>query len=136
MASTSNVRDPNTLANYNCFLTSHVVANLDIDFDKRSLSGNVLLSLKCRDKSEKPDILLDTSYLDIEGVKLDGEKAEYELLARVEPYGSALKITMEPNHGKDDIDLDVGLPQYSNISRIFSPSLRCTTLVVHVQRRS
>lgn len=110
MASTGNVRDPNTLANYKSFLTSHVVANLNIDFDKRSLSGNVVLSLKCCDESERPDIFLDTSHLDIEGVKLDGEKAEYELLARVEPYGSALKIKMKPDHTKDNVDLDVGLP--------------------------
>ena len=107
MASLSNMRDPNTLANYNFYRTTHTIVNLDIDFDKRSLSGNVILSLKSHNMIERPDLLLDTSHLDIGDVKLDGEKAEYELLARVEPYGSALRIKMKPDHAKEEIGLDV-----------------------------
>lgn len=107
MASLSNIRDPNTLANYNVYRTTHTIANLDIDFDKRCLSGNVVLNLKCHNPIERPDILLDTSHLDIGDVKLDGEKAEYELHARVEPYGSALRIKVTPDHAKEEISLDV-----------------------------
>ena len=95
------------MANYNCYRTTHIIANLDIDFDKRFLSGNVVLNLKCHNLVERPDILLDTSHLDIGDVKLDGEKTEYELLPRVEPYGSALRIKVKPDHAKEQISLNV-----------------------------
>ena len=122
MASSNNMRDPNTLANYDCYRTTHTVTNFDIDFDKRCLSGNVILSLKCQNLVEKPDILLDTSHLDIGGVKLDGEKAEYELLTRVEPYGSALRIKVKPDHAKEEIGLDVSCePSFTSHEAIVVP---------------
>ena len=39
-------RDPNTLSNYDDVRTTHVVASLEIDFEKKRLIGNVLLNLK------------------------------------------------------------------------------------------
>jgi leukotriene-A4 hydrolase len=53
-------RDPNTLSNYNNFLTSHVVANFDIDFKKRTLEGSVQLSLKSITEAESDEIILDS----------------------------------------------------------------------------
>ena len=112
MAFTSSLRDPNTLANYNAYRTSHIVANLNIDFEGNSLAGNVVLSLKCQSKIEYPPIVLDTSHLAIENVQLDGEQADFKLCARVEPYGSALEVKVPPNYGTDDVKLDVGLMLY------------------------
>ena len=105
MTTAIQARDPNTLSNYSCFRTTHTVANFDIDFERKNLSGNVVLKLKCLNKTDKPDeILLDTSYLDIEGVHVDGSPAEYELKSRVEPYGSVLSIK---SSDKDHFELDV-----------------------------
>ena len=102
------MRDPNTQSNYSSFLTTHTVANLDIDFEKKTLSGNVILHLKSLNNSDSPDILLDTSYLDVGGVLFNGKPAKWELESRVEPYGSALRIKLEPDFEKDDLQLDVG----------------------------
>ena len=107
MTPTIQARDPNTLSNYSCFLATHTVANFDIDFEKKNLSGNVVLSLKRLNKTERLDIVLDTSYLDVEGVQLDGSPAEYELQSRVEPYGSALRIKSGSGSDQEDVELDV-----------------------------
>ncbi|KAL8796372.1 MAG: hypothetical protein Q9195_001279 [Heterodermia aff. obscurata] len=111
MTATIQARDPNTLSNYSHFLTTHTVANLDIDFEKKILSGNVVLNLKCLNKTENPDIiLLDTSWLDIEGVQVNGSPAEYDLQSRIEPYGSALSIKCGSGSDKEDVELDVHTP--------------------------
>jgi len=39
-------RDPSTLSNYNVWRTKHITANLEIDFTKKRLWGNVVLKLK------------------------------------------------------------------------------------------
>ena len=107
MAAPLQARDPNTLSNYSCFLTTHTVANFDIDFENKNLSGNVVLSLKCINKIGNLDIVLDTSYLDIEGVQVDGSPAVYELHSRVEPYGSALRINSGLGSDQENVELDV-----------------------------
>ncbi|KAL8972791.1 MAG: hypothetical protein Q9183_000355 [Haloplaca sp. 2 TL-2023] len=104
-------RDPNTLSNYNNFLTTHTTAKLDIDFEKKRLVGNVVLKLKSISDAETKDILLDTSYLDIEHIKIKGQTLSgWQLLPRFEPYGSPLKISLEEEVEKDqsfEIDIDI-----------------------------
>ncbi|KAI4133240.1 MAG: hypothetical protein LQ338_000298 [Usnochroma carphineum] len=104
-------RDPNTLSNYNNFLTKHTVANFDIDFENKRLSGNVILKLQSISDPGSKEILLDTSNLDIKNVGLKGETlSQWQLLPRLEPYGSALKITVEktPEKGQFlEIDIQV-----------------------------
>ena len=39
-------RDPSTLSNYNAWQTKHITVNLEIDFTKKRLWGNVVLKLK------------------------------------------------------------------------------------------
>ncbi|KAI9702515.1 MAG: hypothetical protein M1836_000995 [Candelina mexicana] len=87
-------RDPNTLSNYNNFQTTHTIANLGIDFHKKRLVGNVILDLKSITDAETRDIVLDTSHLDVRDVKVDGNPQDWELLSRLEPYGSALRIRL------------------------------------------
>ena len=101
-------RDPNTLSNYNNFLTTHTVANLSIDFDKRCISGNVLLRLKSTTDAATKEILLDTSYLSVKNVAVSGRAYKWELLSRFEPYGSALKIILENGVGNgESLDVDI-----------------------------
>lgn len=88
-------RDPNTLSNYNNFLTTHTTVNFSIDFEKKIIGGNVALTLKSITDAAANEILLDTSFLSVKDVTLDGKSPEWKLLPRFEPYGSALKITLE-----------------------------------------
>ena len=39
-------RDPSTFSNYNTWRTKHITVNLEIDFTKKILWGNVVLKLK------------------------------------------------------------------------------------------
>jgi leukotriene-A4 hydrolase len=112
-------RDPNTLSNYNKWLTAHTTANLEIQFDQQRLSGNVVLTLKSLSDSATKDILLDTSHLDISDIRVNDKSAEWELLPRMEPYGSALKIS-----------LDSGLPADQTVEVLMqiSTTKSCTAL--------
>ncbi|KAI9879447.1 MAG: hypothetical protein M1830_008494 [Pleopsidium flavum] len=87
-------RDPNTLSNYNNFLTTHTTANFDIDFKQKRLVGNVVLDLKSITNAETEEVILDTSYLEINDVKVEGTTPKWSLLSRFEPYGSALSIKL------------------------------------------
>ncbi|KAL8906049.1 MAG: hypothetical protein Q9207_002279 [Kuettlingeria erythrocarpa] len=115
MASTSTTihtpRDPNTLSNYNNFLTKHTTANFSIDFEKKKLSGNVILKLESINDSETKDILLDTSHLDIKDINITGASISgWQLLPRLEPYGSALKISIEEEAKKGQVvEVDIQL---------------------------
>lgn len=88
-------RDPNTLSNYQAWRSRHITANFEIDFDNKRLAGNVTTQIVSKTKAETREILLDTSYLDISEVKVNGQTAQWELLPRFEAYGSALKIVLE-----------------------------------------
>jgi len=101
-------RDPNTLSNYNNFLTTHTTANFAIDFEQKTLIGNVILNLKSVTDAETKEILLDTSHLDVHGVKVDGEGSKWNLLPRFEPYGSVLKIELEKGvQNAKSVEIDV-----------------------------
>lgn len=88
-------RDPNTLSNYNNWISTHITANFEVFFDQKKLAGNVIHQLKSITHCESQDILLDTNFLDIEGVAVDGKASKWELLPRLEPYGTALKIKLD-----------------------------------------
>lgn len=88
-------RDPNTLSNYNNFLTIHTTVNFNIDFEKKNIGGKVALTLKSITDAAAKEILLDTSFLNVKDVVLDGKTAKWELLPRFEPYGSVLKIVLQ-----------------------------------------
>jgi len=55
-------RDPNTLSNYNNFRTKHVTANLEIDFERKRLMGNVVLRMKSCTHGESGKVVLDSRY--------------------------------------------------------------------------
>ena len=89
------IRDPNTLSNYGHFLTTHTVVRLAIDFDSRKVSGDVVLKLKSITDATSKEIVLDTSYLVVEDVTIEGRNSTWRLSSRSEPYGSALRINLE-----------------------------------------
>ena len=104
----SRLRDPNTLSNYDQFLTVHTAASLSIDFEQKILTGNVTLNLIPVGDSKSTEIILDTSFLQIQDVKVDGQASSWELLPRAEPYGSALKTTFkEPPRESENVVVKV-----------------------------
>ncbi|TGZ83910.1 leukotriene A-4 hydrol [Ascodesmis nigricans] len=83
--------DPNTLSNHNSIRTVNTSLHVALDFEKQLVSGAVTLLMEAVDEGVK-EIVLDTSYLDIRKVIVDGAESKWKLEERKEPYGSALKI--------------------------------------------
>ncbi|KAF2792179.1 leukotriene A-4 hydrolase [Melanomma pulvis-pyrius CBS 109.77] len=103
-------RDPNTLSNYHNFVTRNTSATFDIDFDKKILKGGVVLTLESLTNKESKEIILDTSFLDISNVKVEGKEIEWEVKERTEPYGSPLVIKLGEGVGKGErIDVAITL---------------------------
>lgn len=98
MASTTIInppRDPNSLSNYNNFRTTETAVDIEILFSEQVLKGRVSHKLKSITDAATKEILLDTSHVLVKHVEIEGRKHDFELLPRLEPYGSALKILLE-----------------------------------------
>ncbi len=103
-------RDPNTLSNYNAWRTVHTSTIFDILFDEQQLKGRVTHSFEAITNGESDAILLDSNHVQIHSIKADGKSAEFELLSRVEPYGSPLKIKLRRKlELKEKIDIEIDL---------------------------
>ncbi|KAL3424114.1 leukotriene a4 hydrolase [Phlyctema vagabunda] len=95
MASTTTPppRDPNTVSNYNQWKTRHTIADLAINFKQQRLSGTVTLQLESLTDKDSDEVILDTSFLDITTISLNGTKSrEWDVKERSEPYGSPLSV--------------------------------------------
>jgi len=88
-------RDPNTLSNYNNFVTTDTRVDFEINFDRKNISGNISLRLKSVTDAKSKEVLLDSSFLNVKDVRFGQRSAKWELLPRFEPYGSALKIILD-----------------------------------------
>lgn len=103
-------RDPNTLSNYGAWLTKHTTANLTIDFKDKCLKGSITLELESLTDKESKEIVLDSSFLSIKGVKVNATTSTYELKDRVEPYGAPLHVFVPQGAAKGEIvKVDVDL---------------------------
>jgi len=103
-------RDPNTLSNYNHWRTTHTSTVFDILFDEQKLQGNVTHKLKSITEAETSEIILDSNHLQISDVQVDGKPAKWDLAPRLEPYGSALKITLDKGVPRDqsvDVTIEI-----------------------------
>jgi len=104
MATINPPRDPNTLSNYNNWRTKHTIADLAIDFKKQRLHGTVTLQLESITDKESKEIILDTSFLDVQDISINGAKtSEWKVKDRFEPYGSPLTIQIPSGAAKGDI---------------------------------
>lgn len=98
MASTVKIntpRDPNTLSNYNNFRTTGTAVDIEILFSSQILKGKVSHKLQSMTDAATKEILLDSSHVLVKSVEVEGKKHQFELLPRLEPYGSALKILLD-----------------------------------------
>jgi leukotriene-A4 hydrolase len=97
-------RDPNTLSNYNNWKTKHTIASFAIDFAKQRLTGNVQLHLESLTDKESDEIILDTSFLDVQDISINGTKSKnWVVRDRFEPYGSPLSIKVPGGAAKGSI---------------------------------
>lgn len=103
-------RDPNTLSNYHNFLTKHTSASYEIDFKKNILKGGVTLTFESLTDAESKEIVLDTSFLSITDVKVNGKAANWNIGDRLEPYGAPLTIKLDEGFAKGkEVHIDVKL---------------------------
>ncbi|KAF1925208.1 leukotriene A-4 hydrolase [Didymella exigua CBS 183.55] len=112
-------RDLNTLSNYRDFVTRHTSVDFEIDFEHKILSGAVALDLESLTDEDVREIVLDSSFLDISEVKIDGKTAKFEVGDRVEPYGAPLRISLTES-----------LPKGKTVSLVVAVSTteKCTAL--------
>jgi len=118
-------RDPNTLSNYNDWKTKHTIADLAIDFKKQRLTGNVTLQLESISEKESEEIVLDTSFLDIQDVSLNGGKSTWNVKDRSEPYGAPLSVQVPGGAAKGSIvSVDIALSTTDKCTALqwFAPS--------------
>jgi leukotriene-A4 hydrolase len=74
-ATTTNVTRPtdlSSLSNFADIRTEHIQLDWTIDWTKQLIHGSATLTMKPT-KSGIDRVVLDTSYLDISGIKVDGE---------------------------------------------------------------
>ncbi|KAH8591232.1 leukotriene A-4 hydrolase [Bisporella sp. PMI_857] len=94
-------RDPNTVSNYNYWRTKHTIADLAIDFKKQRLHGNVTLELESTTEKQSEEIVLDSSFVDVQAISINGTKStSWKVRDRSEPYGSPVTIPIPGGIGK------------------------------------
>ncbi|KAF7519061.1 hypothetical protein G7054_g13236 [Neopestalotiopsis clavispora] len=102
------VRDPNTLSNYNHWLTRHTTVHFHINFEKQRLEGSVQLDLESLTDKESKEIILDTNRLHVASVKINQKDSEWKLKDRVEPFGSPLHVSVPDGAAKGQfVTLDI-----------------------------
>jgi len=112
--------DYSTLSNYKDFTVKHTTLNMDINFEKSKISGNVVYQLNRNQNRQqnKQLIHLDTSHLIVSSIQIDGiDTKSFHLEDRVEPLGS--KLIIEPSKE---------LPTEFQLTLAFETTDKCTAL--------
>ena len=87
--------DPSTQSNYTDFKVNSTTLELSVSFEDKCIRGNVQFDLTNKTNTDK--LILDTSVLKINDVKVDGKNATYELGPAKPVVGSALQIAVPKN---------------------------------------
>lgn len=87
-----------TYGNYHEVVIKHLSLNLDVDFEKKSLSGTATLDIENKGKSSR--IVLDHKNMVIEKVEVDGSNATFEIGPYDTVLGAALSIPIQNNSQK------------------------------------
>lgn len=85
--------DPSTLSNYRAFEIGTVHLKFNVDFNNSIVKGNVLYDLKNVGKAS--EVVLDTSYLTIKQVQVNGSLASFTVGERQGPLGSPLVVSLD-----------------------------------------
>ncbi|ODQ82046.1 hypothetical protein BABINDRAFT_6659 [Babjeviella inositovora NRRL Y-12698] len=82
--------DPSTNSNYLSFDIQHTAFDWDVSFTTKTLSGSVTHTLAA--KTAVNSIRLDTSYLNVTAVSVNGATVPFTIGARTEPLGAPLTV--------------------------------------------
>lgn len=96
-------RDLATLSNYLDIRTTHIDLTWAIDWDKKTFGGSATLDLEA--STDVDSVVLDTSYLAVEDVSVDGHKAEWKLDNRIDVMGQALRVKLPKAVKKGEVRL-------------------------------
>lgn len=94
--------DPHSFANFDQVNVSHIDLNLNVDFNKKQLTGSATLSLKWLDKTTN-SLVLDTRDLTIKSINSGGKTLAYKLHKADPNLGSALVIDIA--NGTDKVTI-------------------------------
>jgi leukotriene-A4 hydrolase len=102
--------DPSTSSNYDKWLARHTTATFQVDFDAKRLVGSVLIELESLTDRQSKEIILDSSYVDVQDVKLNATSPKWEVKPRSEPNGSPLHVSVPDGAPKgEQVKLEVQL---------------------------
>lgn len=87
-------RDNATLSNYHQVRNTHTALEWHIDWHAQLIAGTATLTLKPETETAVNEVVLDTSFLRIEGVLVDGGQVKWEKAERIEAMGEALTINL------------------------------------------
>ncbi|ORY35363.1 peptidase family M1-domain-containing protein [Naematelia encephala] len=101
--------DRATLSNYLSIRTTHIDLTWSIDWKTQIFSGDAVVKLEVTDEGGVEEIVLDTSYLDIQKVEVDGQQVTWKLAERLPGVmGSALHVQTGKKLVKgDDVEVKV-----------------------------
>lgn len=108
--------DPSTLSNYKNFNITQTHLHLDILFDEQIVDGTVKYEMEALNTGVKC-VELDTSFLNVNSVSINGTVTDFTLHDRFEPLGSKLSIPL-PALKTPNFELSVA----------FSTTDKCTAL--------
>lgn len=83
-------KDSSTLSNYHLFRTTHIHLDWTIDWEEQLIHGSATLTLKRTETEteavkgdgegrEGRELILDSSYLDVKGVEVNGEEVKVRI---------------------------------------------------------
>ncbi|KAK6455637.1 leukotriene A-4 hydrolase 1 [Scheffersomyces xylosifermentans] len=111
--SRSHPLDPCTNSNYSHFKVVHTDLTIGVSFTEKKLNGKVIYQLK--NLTGTSELVLDTSYLDIASVTVNGSKVAFDLKPVIPVFGSPLSIPLDT---KDDVEVAIE----------FSTTDKCTAI--------
>ncbi|KAI8801906.1 peptidase family M1-domain-containing protein [Cladochytrium replicatum] len=108
--------DPHSFASTKDFAIVDSILSLDTNFETKILAGKVTHSLRALDPTATT-LVLDSSYLEIHSVTLNGAPVPYTIADRHPSYGSPILITLPVPH-----------PASLSLSLSYSTTSKCTAL--------
>ncbi|KAL0078408.1 peptidase family M1-domain-containing protein [Phycomyces blakesleeanus] len=85
------IQDPSSQSNLSDIKTTHLHLNWTISFENKNIAGHVLLDLVTL-KDNVDRVVLDTSFIDLKSITLEGSPLKYDLAEQHASLGSALTI--------------------------------------------
>jgi len=103
------LREPTSLSNFQDAQAVHVSLALRVDFDTKVLSGTATLSVVAR-KEGVSELVLDTSAIQIDAVRIDGDAVDFQFGEKHAAFGTPLQVSLPSNvrgKGKEfDVEVD------------------------------